>query len=293
MTRFGFVALIGMPNAGKSTLLNTLVGGKVSIVTPKVQTTRTRVLGITVHDETQLVFVDTPGLFAPKRRLERAMVSAARQGVADADRVVLLVDAQRGVEPALGEILATLPAGMILALNKIDLIRRDRLLALAQELDATGKFTDVFMISAETGDGVGDLMAHLAGLMPEGPWHYPEDQMADVPLRLMAAEITREKLFLALHDELPYALTVETESWEAFRDGSVKISQTIYVERDSQKKIVLGREGRVIKRVSQQARTEIAALIDQPVHLFTFVKVREKWTDDPERYAVWGLDPGA
>ena len=291
--RCGFVALLGAPNAGKSTLLNRLVGAKVSIVTPKVQTTRTRVLGIAMRGQAQIVFVDTPGIFQPKRRLDRAMVAAAWAGAADADIVVLLVDAQKGVTHDARRIVEGLEkAGRkaILALNKIDLVKRDKLLELAATLNETGIFTDIFMISAETGDGVEDLAETLVGRLPEGPWLYPEDQLSDMAERQLAAEITREKLFLKLRQELPYALTVETEEWEDKPDGSVRIAQIIYVQRDSQKSIVLGKGGQMIKAVGAAAREELEGMLGCRVHLFLFVKVREKWGEDPERYRDWGLD---
>ena len=300
--RCGFVALVGAPNTGKSTLLNALVGAKVSIVTPKVQTTRTRVLGIGIAGSTQMVYVDTPGIFEPKRRLERAMVRAAWQGAADADVVLLLVDADRaaahtgGVDPEDGIIVAGLrEAGReaVLALNKIDLVKRPVLLGLAETFNRACIFTDTFMISALSGDGVGDLEAYLENRMPAGPWLYPEDQLADMPLCLMAAEITREKLFLELREELPYALAVETEGWQEFEDGSVRIDQTVFVQRPTQKAIVLGKGGRQVKAVSEAARIELEALLERRVHLFLFVKVRQGWIDDPERYRALGLDYGA
>ncbi|MCH7539241.1 MAG: GTPase Era [Proteobacteria bacterium] len=299
-SRCGFVALVGAPNVGKSTLMNNLVGAKVSIVTPKVQTTRTRVLGICIRGASQLVFVDTPGIFMPKRRLERAMVSAAWRGAADADMAVVLVDAAQGREGAVdtdtGRIVERLKRGerkAILALNKIDLVKRERLLGLAEELGRAGVFTDTFMISALTGDGVQDLSDFLAASVPEGPWLFPEDQLSDMPERLLAAEITREKLFLQLHQELPYSLAVETESWEEFDDGSVKINQIIYIQRDSQKAIVLGKGGRQIKAVGRAAREELEVLFGRRVHLFLHVKVRPDWIDDPERYRDLGLDYNA
>ena len=298
-TRCGFVALVGAPNAGKSTLINQLVGGKVSIVTPKVQTTRARALGICIEGPTQIVFVDTPGIFRPKRRLDRAMVAAAWQGAADADLVLLLVDSTRGLDDDTQRILDGLASAgrrAVLALNKIDRVGRPALLTLADRFraaaDAGGAplITDVFMISALTGDGVGDLSAYLAARLPEGPWLFPEDQMSDMPLRLLAAEVTREKLFLNLHQELPYASTVETETWQERKDGSVRIEQVIYVRRDSQKAIVLGKGGRQIKAIGAAARAELEALLERPVHLFLFVKVREGWLDDRERFKEMGLD---
>ena len=291
--RCGFVALLGAPNAGKSTLLNYLVGAKVSIVTPKVQTTRTRVLGLLIRDDAQLIFVDTPGIFQPKRRLDRAMVAAAWAGAADADIVVLLVDAQKGVTPDARRIVEGLEkAGRkaILALNKIDLVRRDKLLELAATLNESGVFTDIFMISATTGDGVEDLAKVFVDRLPVGPWLYPEDQLSDMAERHLAAEVTREKLFLKLHQELPYALTVETEEWEDKPDGSVRIAQIIYVQRDTQKSIVLGKGGQMVKAVGEAARKDLEEMMGCRVHLFLFVKVREKWGDDPDRYRDWGLD---
>lgn len=292
-TRCGFVALIGAPNAGKSTLTNALVGTKVSIVSHKVQTTRAIVRGIVIHGAAQMVLVDTPGIFPPKRRLERAMVSTAWTSAADADLVALLVDARRGLDAdieALLQPLSQVRRPRALILNKIDLIRRDTLLALTTELTQRLAFDRVFMISALTGDGVEDLKHWIAGTVQEGPWLYPEDQITDAPMRMLAAEVTREKLFVRLHDELPYRSTVETESWKELRDGSVRIEQTIYVERDSQRKIVLGRGGSTIKAISTEARAEIAEITEQRIHLFIFVKVRENWSDDPERYREMGLD---
>ena len=292
--RCGYVALIGAPNSGKSTLLNGLVGAKVSIVSPKVQTTRSRVLGIAIQGAAQLVFVDTPGIFQPRRRLDRSMVRAAWQGAADADLVLLLVDAaQKGIDDDSRAILAGLAKARrtaILGLNKIDLIRPERLLTFAAELNASGTFDATFMISALTGDGVGDLLDHLAGRLPPGPWHYPEDQLSDMPQRLLAAELTREQLFLQLHRELPYALTVESESWEEFKDGSAKVNQVIFVRKDSQKAIVLGHGGQRIKAVREAAQAELEAMLGRPVHLFLYVKVRENWQDDRERYRELGLD---
>jgi GTPase len=293
-SRCGFVALLGAPNAGKSTLLNSLVGAKVSIVTRKVQTTRARLRGIAVAGDSQIVFVDTPGIFAPRRRLERAMVAAAWSGARDADVIALVFDVNRGaIDPDSRLILdglKDLGRRAILMLNKIDLVERPRLLALAASFEAEGLFDRIFMISALTGDGVDDLRGYLAAAMPEGPWHYPAGQLSDLPLRLMAAETTREKLFERLHDELPYALTVETERWQDFEDGSVKIEQTIYVQRDTQKAIVLGKSGSLIKEIRKDAQQELEGLLERRVHLFLFVKVRRNWLDDPERYRHWGLD---
>jgi GTPase len=293
-TRCGFVALIGAPNAGKSTLLNTLVGTKVAIVSPKVQTTRSRVLGILTEGATQIVFVDTPGIFKPRRRLDRAMVAAAWGGAAEADLVLLLVDSSlKGVREetrGIVEKLAQTQRKAILILNKIDAVRHEVLLTLAADLNASGVFTDTFMISALTGSGVNDLRRHLAGHLPEGPWLFPEDQVSDMPMRLLAAEITREKLFLRLQQELPYAVAVETEDWEEQKDGSVRISQIIYVQRNGQKAIVLGHGGQMIKAIGTAARLELEEITEQRVHLSLFVKVRENWLDDPARYSVWGLD---
>ncbi|PKQ09317.1 MAG: GTPase Era [Alphaproteobacteria bacterium HGW-Alphaproteobacteria-12] len=292
-TRCGFVAIIGAPNAGKSTLLNQVVGSKVAIVTHKVQTTRARIRGIAMEGGTQIVFVDTPGIFKPRRRLDKAMVEAAWGGAGDADLIVLMVDAERERADDLERIVDGLKAQgrkAVLVLNKVDAVSHETLLKMAARLNETGIFTDTFMISALSGDGVADLRRHIAERMPEGPWHYPEDQAADVPLRSLAAEVTREKLFLRLHDELPYSLTVETESWEEKKDGSVRIAQVIFVERDSQKKIALGKGGQTIKVVGQLAREELQEMLERKVHLFLFVKVRENWGDDRERYREMGLD---
>ncbi|MEM7076276.1 MAG: GTPase Era [Pseudomonadota bacterium] len=294
-TRAGFVALIGEPNAGKSTLLNRMVGAKVSIVTHKVQTTRTRIRGVAIEGMSQLVFVDTPGLFAPRRRLDRAMVAAAWAGAADADVTVLLIEAHRGVTDGVMRILdglGDLPAGraLALAINKIDRVPAENLLALAEQANERAVFSKTFMISAEKGHGVADLRRWLSEEVPEGPWLYPEDQIADVPLRMIAAEITREKLTLRLHQELPYQLTVETESWQERDDGSVRIDQVIYVARDGHKGIVLGKKGDTIKAVSQAAREELEAFLGRRVHLFTQVKVRPGWLDEAERYTEMGLD---
>jgi GTP-binding protein Era len=292
-TRCGFIALIGAPNVGKSTLINALVGAKVAIVSHKVQTTRTLVRGIAIEAKSQLIFVDTPGIFAPKRRLDRAMVTTAWAGAHDADVVGALVDAKRGIDAesaALLERLAAVPHPKILVLNKIDLVDKPALLALTQAANAQVEFAATFMISALTGDGVGDLRKWLADHVPPGPWLYPEDQISDAPLRQLAAEITREKLYLRLHQELPYQSTVETDSWQERKDGSVRIEQTIFVERDSQKKIVLGKGGQTIKAIGADARREIAEIVEKPVHLFLFVKVRAGWGDDPERYREIGLE---
>lgn len=289
----GFVALIGAPNAGKSTLLNQMVGAKVAIVTHKVQTTRTRVTGIGIFDNTQLVFIDTPGIFAPKRRLDRAMVNAAWKGSEDAETTVLMIDAKKGIDDDVQRILKGLDAAgrkAILAINKIDTVKRDSLLALAQDLNETGLFSDTFMISALSGDGVADLKAHLAALAPDGPWMYPEDQISDITMRLLAAEITREKIYLRLHEELPYAITVETENWEDRPDGSVRIEQVIHVERESQKGIVIGKGGKMLKILGQMAREEMTESFGRKVHLFLHVRVTEKWADDKTVYEDMGLD---
>ncbi len=295
-TRAGFVALIGEPNAGKSTLLNRMVGAKVSIVTHKVQTTRTRIRGVAMEGTAQIVFVDTPGLFRPRRRLDRAMVAAAWGGAADADVVVLLVEAHRGLTDGVRAILDALtervaPGQTVaLAINKIDRVKAEVLLALSQKLNDAYPFARTFMISAERGHGVADLRLWLAETLPQGPWLYPEDQIADLPLRMIAAEMTREKLTLRLHEELPYQLTVETESWQDRDDGSVRIDQVVYVARDGHKGIVLGHKGETIKAIGQAARAEIAAFLDRTVHLFLQVKVRENWQDEAERYTEMGLD---
>ncbi|WP_298423793.1 GTPase Era [Rhodoblastus sp.] len=292
-SRCGFAALIGAPNAGKSTLLNQLVGAKVSIVSRKVQTTRALVRGIALDGPAQIIFVDTPGIFAPKRRLDRAMVTSAWGGAGDADVVCLLVDARKGVDEEVEAILARLPdlkAPKILVLNKIDTIEHEKLLGLAADLNARLPFADTFMISALKGHGVEKFREKLAGYMPAGPWLYPEDQISDAPLRALAAEITREKLFERLHDELPYQSTVETTSWKDQKDGSARVEQTIFVTRDGQKKIVIGEGGRTIKAIGQAARKEIIEAAEQNVHLFLFVKVRENWGDDPERYREMGLE---
>ncbi len=292
--RCGFIAVLGATNAGKSTLVNALVGAKVSIVSHKVQTTRVPIRGILGVGDSQLVFIDTPGIFNPKRKLDRAMVDAAWGGAKDADAVVLLVDAVRGLEEDVEGILKRLKGASgarFLALNKIDKVEdKSRLLALVQAINERVPFDRVFMISALSGSGLDDLKAHLAAAVPPGPWHYPEDDISDAPLRLAAAEITREKIYKWLHQELPYASTVETTSWKELKDGGVRIEQTIFVERDSQKSIVLGKGGATIKRISSEARHELLEMLDRPVHLFLFVKVREGWGADPERYREMGLE---
>jgi len=293
ITKCGFVAVIGAPNAGKSTLMNRLVGAKVSIVTHKVQTTRTRIMGITTRDECQLIFIDTPGIFEPRRRLDRAMVDAAWRGAADSDKVMLVVDAKRGVDDDTQRIVDGLQRTKrtaLLALNKIDLLPRDQLLALASQLSDKGVFEEIFMISALKGDGCEDVMDRLTKTLPLGPWMFPEDQLSDLPQRLMAAEVTREFLLLQVHQEVPYAAAVETETWEEFQDGSVKIDQTIYVQRDSQKAIVLGKKGTRIKEIGASARAELSEIFGRKVHLFIHLKVRDKWMDDRARYNTWGLD---
>ncbi len=292
-TRCGFVALIGAPNAGKSTVTNNFVGSKVSIVSPKVQTTRTLVKGIGVYGRTQIIFLDTPGIFKPKRRLDRAMVGSAWGGVKDADITVLVVDSRRGFDDETQSIVAKLNKAKIeavLLLNKIDLVPKEKLLGLTSVINQVGKFKETFFVSAETGQNMEIFYQYLADNLPQSPWYYPEDQMSDMPLKMLAAEIVREKLFMYLHQELPYALTVEPELWERRDDGSIRAEITIYVERDNQKVIVLGRGGAMIKRIGQAARKEIEELLEERVHLFLFVKVRENWQNDPSRYVAWGLD---
>ncbi len=294
--RCGFVALLGAPNAGKSTLLNRFVGAKVSIVTPKVQTTRSRILGIALRGAAQIIFIDTPGIFQPKKRFDRAMVRAAWSGARDADLIVVLIDATEGITGNARRIIDGLSERKrkaICAINKIDAVERPALLTLAESLDRTGSFSEIFMISALTGDGVGDLGVVLAERIPLGRWLYPEDQIADMPMRLLAAEITREKLFLQLQQELPYAAAVETEAWTERDDGSVRIDQVVYVRRTSQKKIVLGKAGARVKSIGSAARKELEGMFDRRVHLFIHVKVRERWIDDPERYRELGLDYNA
>jgi len=292
--RCGFIAIIGATNAGKSTLVNALVGAKVSIVSHKVQTTRVPVRGIAVEGDTQFVFIDTPGLFAPRRRLDQAMVEAAWGGARDADLVVLVIDAAKGLDEDVERILARLKdvrLPLLAVLNKVDRVAaKEKLLALAQRLEQHAPFAAIHMISALSGDGVADLKRDLAARMPEGPWHYPADDLSDAPLRILAAEITREKIFNRLHDELPYATTVETTAWQERKDGSVRIEQTIFVTRAGQKAIVLGKGGHTIKQISTEARVELGQILERRVHLFLFVKVREGWQDDPERYREMGLE---
>jgi GTP-binding protein Era len=294
--RAGFVAILGAPNAGKSTLTNRLVGAKVSIVTPKVQTTRRRITGIAMAGDCQIILVDTPGIFAPRRRLDRAMVDAAWAGARDADLVVLLVDAERGLDhetKAIAEGLAKSERDAILVINKIDAVRRPDLLSLTDALNKVGRFTDIFMVSATTGDGVADLRDHLAARLPAGPWLYDPDQVSDLPVRFLAAETTREKLFMNLHQELPYQLTVETETWTEREDGSVRIDQVIYVQRENHKPIVLGKGGQRIKSIGAAARAELEKVLERRVHLFVHVKVRENWAEDPARLRAIGLEPGS
>ena len=296
-THCGFVSIIGAPNAGKSTLINQLVGTKVSIVSPKVQTTRTRVMGIVNKGATQIVFVDTPGIFAPRKRLDRAMVSAAWQGTTDAEIILLIIEVGRGnvnaESQAIVDKLKQQERKAVLVLNKIDLVDKDKLLKIATDMNETGIFTDIYMISALSGDGVDRLLKDITARMPEGPWMFNEDQVSDMPMRLLSAEITREKIFLQLKEELPYASTVETETWEEFDNGSVKISQVVYVMRDTQKAIILGKGGAQIRKIGEASRIELEEIFGRRVHLSLFVKVRENWTDDPDRYAAWGLDFGA
>ncbi len=292
-TRCGFVALIGAPNAGKSTLLNKLVGSKVSIVSRKVQTTRSLVRGIVLEDTAQIIFVDTPGIFAPKRRLDRAMVTSAWGGAGDADIIALLVDARRGIDDETADILSKLPdlkQKKILIINKIDTVESEKLLILAEEINAKLPFAVTFMISALKGFGTAAIMKKLATMVDQGPWLYPEDQISVAPLRAMAAEITREKIFERLHEELPYQSTVETESWKEQKDGTVRVEQTIYVTRDAHKKIVIGEGGQMLKSIGTAARGDISEIAETKVHLFLFVKVRENWIDDPERYREMGLE---
>jgi GTPase len=291
-THFGFTAIIGAPNAGKSTLVNQLVGSKISIVSHKVQTTRARIRAILVEGGVQAVLVDTPGIFAPKRKLDEAMVGSAWAGASEADAIILLIDARRGMDEQAETIIKQLHANKskaMLVLNKTDLLRPEQLLPLSQQLNEAFPFTETFMVSALTGSGVATLRTKIVSKMPGGPWHYPGDQAADVNLRFIAAEITREKIYERLHEELPYSSTVETEAWEEKRDGSVKISQMIFVERDGQKAIVLGKGGQTIKVLGQLARKDMEEAFDRKVHLFIFVKVRENWSHDPERLRMMGL----
>jgi GTP-binding protein Era len=288
--RFGFIAVLGAPNAGKSTLINRIVGAKVTIVSPKVQTTRTRVLGIVIRDKSQLVFVDTPGIFTPQRRLDRAMVDAAWKGAADADLVALIVDSERGFDGNTRRIVEQIKGDAVLVLNKVDRVPRDKLLALSQAINNAGSFRDTFMISALNGDGVEDLADYFAANISPGPWMFPDDQLTDMPMRLMAAEIVREQLFLQLHQELPYALTVETEDWKTLRDGSARIAAVVIIERDSHKGMVLGKGGQRIKAVGAAAREELQTMFDCKVHLMLHVKVRSDWKDKAEHYRAIGLD---
>jgi GTP-binding protein Era len=295
--RCGFVAVIGAPNVGKSTLVNAMVGSKVTIVSPKVQTTRTVIRGIAIEGQSQLIFVDTPGIFAPRRRLDRAMVAVAWNGAQEADIVALLVDARRGLDgetSAIVDKFSETPGAKnltkILVVNKVDLVDKPSLLGLVSAANERMKFDATFMVSALNGSGVADVKRWLAAHVPSGPWHYPEDQISDAPMRALAAEITREKIYLRLHQELPYRSTVETDAWKELRDGSVRIEQTVFVERESQRKIVLGKDGQAIRAIGSEARKEIAQLIEKPVHLFLFVKVREGWADDPARYREMGLE---
>jgi GTP-binding protein Era len=296
ITRCGFVAVVGASNVGKSTLVNRIVGAKVTIVSPKVQTTRSRVLGIVISGDTQIIVVDTPGIFVPRRRLDRAMVSAAWNGVWDADDVLLMIDSAKGLDSDTCRILERFKNAQrqcFIVLNKVDLVNKPVLLTLAERLSFEKSCTNVFMVSALTGDGVEDLVSFLAIRLPKGPWLYPEDQISDMPNRLLAAEITREKIYHELRNELPYAAAVETEKWTERKDGSARIDQIVYVERSSQKAIVIGKGGRSIKRIGEQARSELQEILERPVHLFLFVKVREKWADDPDRFRDFNLDFGA
>ena len=295
MKKAGFVALIGEPNAGKSTLLNHFVGSKVSIVTHKVQTTRTKIRGIVIEDNSQIVFIDTPGLFKPKRRLDRAMVAAARSGAADADLLVLLIEAHRGLTDGVERILRDLSNSsedrlVVLAINKIDKVKSPVLLSLTKQMNEVFSFSQTFLISADRGFGTKDLKLWIADKVPNGPWFYPEDQIADLSLKMIASEITREKLILRLHQELPYQLTVETENWNDRKDGSVRVDQIIYVSRSGHKGIILGNRGETIKAISIAAREELESFIGRRVHLFCQIKVREKWLNEAERYAEMGLD---
>lgn len=293
VTRAGFVSLIGAPNAGKSTITNNFVGSKVSIVSPKAQTTRTIVKGIGIYNNTQIVFLDTPGIFKPKRRLDRAMVASAWSGMNDADIVVLVVDVKKGFDDQTQSIVSKLNKNKIeavLVLNKVDLIQKEKLLELSAKINTAGNFSQTFMVSALTGQNIEDFYKYLADNLPESPWYYPEDQISDMPLKLLTAEVVREKLFLYLRQELPYAITVEPELWERRENGSIRAEMTVYVERDSQKTIVLGKGGSMIKKIGQSARRELEEMLEERIHLFLFVKVRENWGDDPARYTDWGLN---
>ncbi|MCB1884181.1 MAG: GTPase Era [Geminicoccaceae bacterium] len=290
-TRAGFVAILGAPNVGKSTLLNRLVGSKVSIVSPKAQTTRRRIIGISMVEGAQVLFIDTPGIFDPKRRLDRAMVAAAWNAAADADEVLFVIDAKRGLDANARRVLEGLTKPAVLAVNKVDLARKDRLLPLIADLNAAGRFDATFLVSALEGDGCPDLLNALARRLPEGPWLYPEDAITDLSNRALAAEIVRERVFHLLHQELPYSITVETEAWAEAPDGKeIRIDLTVYVQRDSQKAIVLGKGGGMIRRIGEAARKELEAILEARIHLFLFVKVRENWQDDPNRYGEMGLD---
>ena len=291
-TRCGFVSLIGAPNAGKSTITNDFAGSKVSIVSPKAQTTRTLIKGIGIFENTQIIFLDTPGIFKPKRRFDRSMVASAWSGAADGDILVLVVDAKRGFDEETRAIVDELndkKREAVLLLNKIDLVEKQKLLPLAAELNAAGRFTETFMVSASTGLNMSDFYRYLAENLPESPWYYPEEQMSDLPLRLLAAEVVREKLFLYLKEELPYSLTVEPELWGGGQENSVRAEMTIYVEREGQKKIIIGRGGEMLKKIGQTARLELEEMLEERIHLFLFVKVRENWSEDPARYQDWGL----
>lgn len=295
-TRCGFVTLIGAPNAGKSTITNDFTGSKVSIVSPKAQTTRTTIKGIGVYKNTQIIFQDTPGIFKPKRRLDRSMVASAWSGAKDGDILVLVVDAKRGFDDetrAIVEELNKQERSAVLVLNKIDTVAKNKLLPLAAELNAAGNFIETFMISAYTGENIDDFYAYLADNLPRSPWYYPEEQMSDMPLKLLAAEVVREKLFLMLQQEIPYSLTVEPELWQRRDDNSVRAEMTIYVEREGQKKIIIGQGGQMIKKIGEKARKDLEAMLDCRIHLFLYVKVRENWVDDPARYSDWGLNYNA
>jgi len=292
-TRAGFVSLIGAPNAGKSSIINHFVGSKVSIVSHKAQTTRMVVKGIGIYNDTQIIFLDTPGIFTPKRRLDRAMVSAAWEGMKDADITVLVIDCKRGFDAQNQEIIKKLQDNQtkaLLVLNKTDLLQKEKCLALSAEINRAYAFEETFFVSAQTGDGLNDFYAYLANHLPVSPWFYPQEQMSDMPLKLLAAEVVRERLFVYLKDELPYALTVEPETWERREDGSVRADITIYVERTNQKIIILGKGGQMIKKIGSSARQELEEMLEDRIHLFLFVKVRENWGDDPARYSLWGLN---